>query len=88
MSRAFTVCERETRIAIKDGGRTVAYVQMAADDEEIAKLFAAAPQLLEAAKAARVRLDGIGRHAARGADVMTSDVVALLDSAIAAAEVA
>lgn len=45
MIRAFTVCERETRIAIKEGSRTVAYVQMAPDDEELARLFAAAPAL-------------------------------------------
>lgn len=48
MTREFTVCERETRIAIKEGSRTVAYVQMAADDEELAKMFAAAPAMLEA----------------------------------------
>lgn len=43
----WAVCETETRIAIKAGNRTIAYVQMNAADEDRAHLIAAAPELLD-----------------------------------------
>lgn len=46
----FTVHETESRMAIKDGKRTIAYVQIGA--EEHAGLLGAAPQMLEALKLA------------------------------------
>lgn len=42
----WAVVETDTRLAIKSGKHTVAYVQMARDDLENAALIAAAPKLL------------------------------------------
>ena len=44
----WTIGESETRIPIKSGRRTVAYVQLAPGDGDVANLVAAAPDLLEA----------------------------------------
>jgi hypothetical protein len=49
--RPWRVVETDTRIAIKAGRRTVAYVQIDKEDSERAALIAAAPDLLELAKA-------------------------------------
>lgn len=46
----WTVAEKDTRIAIKAGARTVAYVGISADEEDNARLIAAAPELLAASK--------------------------------------
>ena len=42
----WAIVETDTRLAIKSGKHTVAYVQMARDDLENAALIAAAPKLL------------------------------------------
>lgn len=46
----WTIGETDTRIAIKSGKRTIAYVQMARDDYENSNLIAAAPDLLDLAR--------------------------------------
>jgi hypothetical protein len=46
VSAVFSIVETQTRLAIKSGKRTVAYVQIGA--EEHAGVIAAAPELLEA----------------------------------------
>jgi hypothetical protein len=44
----WVVSETETRIAIKAGRRTIAYVQLAGNDEEIAAAISAVPDLIAA----------------------------------------
>jgi len=55
----WAICETETRISIKSGKRTVAYVQMARNDSENAKLIASAPKMLAALKLARIILEDV-----------------------------
>lgn len=50
--------ETETRIAIKSGRNTVAYVGIARNDYDNANLIVAAPEMLAALKLAAVILEG------------------------------
>lgn len=50
MSERWHTVETESRIAIKCGRRTIAYVQVHAEEGERAALIAAAPRLLELAE--------------------------------------
>lgn len=52
--------ELETRVAIKDGARTIAYVQVGA--EEYANLIAAAPSMLDALRLADAAYAGQKDH--------------------------
>lgn len=42
------ISETETRIAIKSGKRTIAYMQMAASDQDLATAICAVPAMIEA----------------------------------------
>lgn len=52
----WVIGESETRIPIKSGSRTVAYVQIARGDSDVAALIAIAPEMFVALKCGRPKL--------------------------------
>ena len=55
--RVWSIGESETRIPIKQGYRTIAYIQIARDDYEVAHLVTIAPKLLKQLKMARKHVE-------------------------------
>lgn len=83
----WVLSETETRVAIKSGKRTVAYVQMARDDYENANLIVAAPEMLGALRLAATILEGAIHPALRRPDDGLSQIKAVIAKATSGASV-
>jgi hypothetical protein len=82
--------ETATRIAIKSGTRTVAYVQVARNDLENARLIELAPELFELVKLFRLSVEYEIRRSEKDGDTegvnLKRITLKLIDTAIAKVE--